>query len=206
MDPRDAAIQEYVDNAVAEAVAGGKTKEEAEALRPGATEDAKKIVDHPLFKKFEGAARKRFAEHDDLKKEVGPLKTAAQKLKELEEKDLTDSQRLAKENEELKPTAARAKALEVRVQAILDDAIKGLTDAQRAVIVGDTPEAKLEHYQALAAAWMFGEQIAGRSPGGVMPAKGGANVLKGEDLVAGDDVGAFNANRAELKAGKKTLA
>lgn len=164
MDP----IKQYADTVVAEAIAAGKPKEEAEALRPAAEEEGRKIAAHPLFKGFEAHARKRFAEHDDLKKEVTPLKTAAQRLKDLEAKDQTEAEKAAARIAELEPKATRAEAMEKAIQGILDEATKDLTPEQKAVIVGDTPEAQLAHYRSLVAAGLLGAKKS-KSPGDQLP-------------------------------------
>lgn len=184
MDP----VKDYADSVVAEAIAAGKPKEEAEALRPAAEEEGKRIVGHPLFKKFEGHARKRFSEHDDLKKEVAPLKTAAQRLQEIENKGKTDQERLASELEALKPKATRADALEAEVQAIFDEATTGLTDEQKAVIVGETPEARLKHFRALKAAGLIGGTNTPDSKGTHRPGagSGGSTITQSEFVSANE--------------------
>lgn len=201
MDP----IKDYVDNVVAEAIAAGKPKEEAEALRPAAEQEARQVAEHPLFKRFEGHARKRFDEHDTLKKEVAPLKTAAQKLREIEDANKSDVQKLTDKIAALEPGAARTAALEAQVQGIFDDATKDLTDAQKAAIVGDTPEAKLAHYRALVAAGFLEAKAPSRSPGGELPSKGGGNAMKADDFYALPLGGPFEAAEKRRKAGELTV-
>jgi len=51
----------------------------------------------------------------------------------------------------------------------------------------------------------IGDQRTG-SLGNDHAGRGNGNSIKGEDLVAGDDVGAFDTNRANIRAGKASLA
>ena len=180
MDP----IKDYADGAKAEAIAAGKTPEEAEAVRVAAEIEAKAVAESPFHKRFETVARKRFEEHDTLKKEVAPLKGAAAKLKEIEDAAKSDAQKLTDRIAALEPGAARTVALEARIQAILDESMADLTDVQKAAVRGETPEAKLEHLQAMRAAGLFGEQTPGRSPGGQLPGKGNNNTMKRSDFEA----------------------
>jgi len=176
----------------------------AKAVADKATADAAAKAKDPVY--LEAELKKVIAERDAHKAKVKELTPAAIRLKEIEDASKTEVQRLTDKIATLEPGAARTVALEARIQAILDESMADLTDAQKAAVRGDTPEAKLEHLQAMRAAGLFGEPAAGRSIGGELPRKGGASTIKGEDLVKGDDVGAFDTNRASLKAGKTSLA
>jgi colicin import membrane protein len=107
-----------------------------------------------------------------LKEEVKAGADALAKLKAIEDAAKSAEQKLAEENAGLKTKAARAEALEAQVQAIFDEATADLNDAQKAVIVGDTPEAKLAHFRALKAAGVLGDPKKSASPGAKLPGEG----------------------------------
>lgn len=107
---------------------------------------------------LESELKKAIEARDKAKARAKELEASEKELQAIKDKDLSESQRLAKENAALAGKASRAEALEAQVQGILDDATKDLTDAQKAAIVGDTPEAKLAHLRALQAAGMLGEK------------------------------------------------
>lgn len=126
------------------------------------------------WKAWKAEAKKAAEKLKTLKAEVAEGNVAKERLKEIEDATKTETQRLTEANAALSGKAARADALEAEVQAILDEATAELTDAQKAVIVGDTPEAKLKHYRSLVAAGMLGKGDPGRDIGGELPGKGTA--------------------------------
>ena len=160
----------------------------AKAATDKAAADAAAKAKDPAY--LEAELKKVIAERDAHKAKVKELTPAAARLKEIEDAAKSTEQKLTEENSSLKSKAARADALEAQVQAIFDDATKDLSDAQKAVIVGETPEAKLAHFRALLAAGLFGEKTPGRSPGSELPGKGGAGTIKRSDLASlrGDEL------------------
>lgn len=150
----------------------------AKAAADKAAADAAVKAKDPAY--LEAELKKVIAERDVHKAKVKELTPAAARLKDIEDAAKSAEQKLTEENSTLKTKAARADALEAQVQAILDDATKDLTDAQKAVIVGETPEAKLAHFRALAAAGMLGEKAGtpGRSPGSELPGKAAGSTIK----------------------------
>jgi hypothetical protein len=180
--------EELAAEAAAKAAADAAAAGSAGAGDPSDDGDDDAAEKTPGYWKAE--AKKAAAKLTELKAKAKAGDAAAAELQAIKDKDLTESQRLAKENEGLKTKAARADALEAQVQAIFDDATADLTDAQKAVIVGDTPEAKLAHFRALAAAGLLGEKVAGVSPGAEFPGKGAAGTIKRSALAAlsGDEL------------------
>ena len=162
------------EQAVADAAAALKAKE-AEAAK----------VKDPAY--LESELKKAIEARDKAKARAKGLEAAEKELQAIKDKDLSESQRLTKENAALSSKAARAEALEEQITAIYDESTKDLTDAQKAVIVGETPEAKLAHLRALQAAGMLGEkEEKGVAPFGTrMPAgKPGAGVMKRSAFLA----------------------
>lgn len=125
---------------------------------------------------WEGEAKKAIAARDEAKAKVKELTPAAARLKEIEDAAKTREQLLGEENAALKAKADRADALTAAVQETFDAETEKLTDAQKAAIVGDTPDARLRHLRALRAAGMLGPQ--GAPPlGSTMPGAGGAGTI-----------------------------
>lgn len=174
----------------------------AKAATDKAAADAAAKAKDPTY--LEAELKKVIAERDAHKAKVKELTPAAARLKEIEDANKTEVQRLADENAGLKSKATRAEALEAQVQAILDESTKDLTDAQKAAIVGETPEAKLAHLRTLRAAGMLGEQNAGRSPGGELPGRGGAGAVK-QSVVAAMSNTQREALYKDVAAGKRVV-
>jgi CRP-like cAMP-binding protein len=128
---------------------------------------------------WKAEAKKTAEKLKEFREKVKRGEAAEAELKAIRDKDLSESQRLAKENEDLRSKATRAEALEAEVKATFDMEAQGLTEAQLAVVVGETPEARLRHLRALKAAGMLGaggKQTA--SPGNELPGDASAVTMK----------------------------
>lgn len=155
---------------------------------------------------WEAEAKKAFADRDALKAKAKENAQAAARLKEIEDAQKSETQKLTEERDALKTKATRAEALEAEVQALFDEATKDLTDAQKAVIVGSTPEEKLRHFRALQAAGLIGQpSTPQKSPGGQLPGRGGGNTMKAADFYALPLGGPFEAAEKRRKAGELVL-
>jgi len=132
------------------------------------------------------------------------LTPAAARLKEIEDAAKTETQKLAEERDALKTKATRAEALEAEVQALFDDATKGLSDVQKAAIVATRLRPGCGTFG------VDGRRDArragiGKSPGGQLPGRGGANVMKSADFFALPMGGPFEAAEKRRKAGELTV-
>lgn len=124
---------------------------------------------------WKAEAKKAAEKLKALKVEAAEGNTAKARLKEIEDATKSETQRLTEANAQLTAKATRADALEAEVQAILDDATAGLSEEQKAVIVGETPESRLKHYRSLVKAGMLGKKTA--SQGAALPGDAAAESI-----------------------------
>lgn len=167
----------------------------ADAAAAKAKADAEAKAKDPAY--LEAELKKVIEQREKLKEKLKPLEDSAAELQAIKDKDLSESQRLAKEVEALKPKASRADALETQVQAILDAETASLTPEQKAAIMGDTPEAKLGHLRALQAAGMLAKPTV-PPIGANLPGAGGAGTITQSAFV--------NATEAQRKHYRQQVA
>jgi hypothetical protein len=199
--------------AKADAIKAGKTEAEADVLGKIAGLEAENAF-------LNGEVQTGITERQTLKtalKDAEPFvakgkaaaegeKTAAEQLAEVRAEREKDRQALVSERRDSRLRGALAKA-GVRADR-MDAAVrlvdtKGLTYDEAAGTFAGLDEAA----GTIAKSYpeFVGEQRTG-SPGNDQAGRGNGNTIKSEDLVAGDDVAAFDANRAGIKAGKNSLA
>jgi hypothetical protein len=199
------ALEKHLAQVKADALKGGKTEAEADALVATAKTEAEAVMGHPLFKGLFDDNKKLIGDRDGFKKTVDELTPLAAKAKELELSGKTELERLQAQLAEVGPQAAEAKVLREKIKSIVDARLEGLPENLKPLVPTD-PLAALGWFDTAEKAGILGEQKPARSIGGELPNKGGANTITKEDLVAGDDVGAFNARRIEIQTGKKSVA
>jgi hypothetical protein len=188
----------------AEALKSGKTAEEAEAIAVQAKTDAEAKLKDPLYLFHTEESKRAFAERDAATGKIKEYDQMKARLKELEEKDMPEAERIKKRLAELEPFEAEARAARETFTTMLADAVKELTEEQKGLIPDGTP-AEQYRWVLKAKAAGFGKKETPNSQGATLPGGGApGNTIKRSELAKLRGV-EMDQTRADIRAGKKKV-